>query len=128
VKLQLIAAIVLAVVFGLSATAKSRDFHRTHQAIGALTGVGLPPFTAHCLIAVETLVAVALILPRTRLLGAVGALVLLGVFSALITRSLRAGRRPACFCFGSVSAQPLSTLDLARNAALSVLAIVTLLA
>jgi uncharacterized membrane protein YphA (DoxX/SURF4 family) len=126
VTIQLIAAIVLAGVFGLSATSKSRDKQRTQAAVDALTGSSMPSMTAPVLIAAETLVAVALVLPSTRRLGAIASLILLTMFSVLIIRSLRAGRTPSCFCFGSLTSQPLSTLDVLRNVALSVLAIVTL--
>jgi uncharacterized membrane protein YphA (DoxX/SURF4 family) len=128
VSIQLIAAIVLAVVFGVSATAKSREMDRTRSGIDALTSTSMPFATAHVLVATETLVAVGLVLPRTRELGALAALGLLAIFSALIVRSLTAGRKPVCFCFGSLSTQPLSSLDLYRNGALAVLAVVTLVA
>ncbi len=124
--IQLIAAIILAVVFGLSATAKSRNFDRTLAAVNALTGTDSPRATAHLLTMVETLVAISLIVPRTRAKGAILALILLTMFSALIARSLRAGRTPPCFCFGNLSSQPISNLDLVRNAALGILAVVAL--
>lgn len=63
----------------------------------------------------------------SRAVGAV-AFGLLVAFTVLIVRRLRAGQHPPCACFGAWSAQPLGWGHVARNAALMVLAIVTIVA
>ena len=51
------------------------------------------------------------------------ALVTLLVFTTVLVRTLRTGRRPPCACFGTVSAAPLGWSHVARNAAFVALAL-----
>jgi len=55
------------------------------------------------------------------------AIFLLLLFTALISKRLSEGRRPPCACFGAWSAKPIGPEHLARNAALLVLAVLSLL-
>jgi hypothetical protein len=123
-----IAAIVLAAVFGWSATAKCRDVPATHEAAAALLNRKVAAAIAPGLIIAEFTIATLLLLPTTRTYGSIAAMGLLLIFSALIASRLRAGQAPACFCFGTRSAAPISSLDLARNGALGVLAVVAAIA
>jgi hypothetical protein len=59
--------------------------------------------------------------------GAIAAVMMLA-FSSLLVLRLAQGKRPACACFGSWSAKPLSWRHLARNAVLLMLAIVAAVA
>jgi hypothetical protein len=111
---------LLAAVFALSGSVKLRrpvlaamafvDFgvaRRVHGTLGWSLGIG------------ELTLAVALIVaPR---FGGMIATVLLWFFVVLIARSLRAGGRFACFCFGDSNAS-LSRWTLIRTAALALLA------
>ena len=64
--------------------------------------------------------------PETAIYGAVGALVLLAVFSIAIGVSLARGRAPDCHCFGQLHSAPASWKTLARNGVLAALAVVSL--
>ena len=64
----------------------------------------------------------------TRVRGAAGALLLLGIFSAAIAVSLARGRTPDCHCFGQLHSAPASSMTLARNALLAGLAALALAA
>lgn len=122
-----VSRVTLAAVFGLSAWAKLADRGGTRQAVGDF---GVPvrwvPVVAWGLMAVEGLVAVGALVPWTAAGAAVVALVLLAVFSGVMVRLMRTGRRPACSCFGAASATPIGPRSLIRNAVLSLLAVVAL--
>ncbi len=65
-----------------------------------------------------------LVIPRaTAVAGAILAVALLGLFTGAIAVSMARGRRPACRCFGQVSASPVGGRTLARNGALTVIAV-----
>ena len=122
-----VARVVLAAVFAVAAWGKLTDRAGTRQAVRAF-GVPAPaaPAVAVLLPIAELTVAVLLVLHDA--VGAVGALVLLGVFSAAVGVSLARGRRPDCHCFGQARAQPVSGRTLARNALLLLLAVFVLAA
>jgi len=110
--------LLLAAVFALAAGAKLAG--RTNLRETAV-GFGLPrPFSpvAVLLPVVELAVAAMLVPARTAWLGALGAVVLLAVFTAAIAAQLARGRRPECNCFGTVHAKPIGRATLARNALL----------
>jgi hypothetical protein len=54
--------------------------------------------------------------------GALAALALLLIFSAVLVRALRRGGEVRCACFGQVGGPPLSWVELVRNALLAALA------
>ena len=120
------ARVVLAAVFAFAAVAKARDRAGTAagaralgvpgRATGALA-VALPP--------AELGAAALLLAPPTARFGAVIAAVLLLFFSAAVGRTLHAGRRPVCHCFGTGATRPIGADTLVRNAALLALAIVS---
>ncbi|CAN5815338.1 hypothetical protein BH24ACT5_BH24ACT5_32270 [soil metagenome] len=91
-------------------------------------GLGVPMWLALLVpwleLVVGATVAVGLVRPGP-VIVAMGILV---VFTALIVIRLAQGRHPPCACFGSWSARPLSSVDVARNVGLLVLAAVALTA
>jgi hypothetical protein len=117
------AALVLAALLVVAAAAKAiapDETRRSFQQLGvpnperAARLVPLPEFTAAVLLVVVPAV------------GGGATLMLLAFFSTFIVTRLRAGVVAPCACFGSASAQPLSWLAIARNAAMGVLAIAAL--
>jgi uncharacterized membrane protein YphA (DoxX/SURF4 family) len=72
---------------------------------------------------VGALVAVGVVEPWP----AAAASVLLVLFTAVLVRTLRAGRRPPCACFGTWSAKPLGWSNVWRNTAFLALAAVAIL-
>ncbi|UFS94671.1 MauE/DoxX family redox-associated membrane protein [Nocardia huaxiensis] len=121
------ARLALSAVFGLSAWAKFIDLPGTRKAVGEF-GIALRwvPWVAWVLPTGEAVVAVAVLPPWTAVGGAALAITLLGVFTASMVRLLRAGKRPACSCFGSVSATPIGWDTVARNGGLGLLALLVL--
>lgn len=88
--------------------------------------LGAPSFVIPAVPWVELVIGAALVLQLGRPLAAIGAIVLLVVFSGLIALRLSQGRRPPCACFGAWSARPIGASHLLRNAALLVLAAASL--
>ena len=126
----LFARLVLAAVLAAAAVGKLGDLDGTRTAVIAL---GVPPrlsgLATAALPLAELTAAVALVIPirPVTLAGAALALALLVAFTVAIARTLAAGRRPACRCFGSRSDAPIGADAVIRNAALGALAIVVLL-
>lgn len=115
---------VLITVFLVAAVTKARDLPGTLKAVKDL---GIPDRFAS---------GVATLLPSLELatvgllglwptVGATLALLLLAAFSIALARTLRAGRAPACHCFGRAN-RPIDRGDLVRNGALGLLAVVVL--
>lgn len=116
----LLARLVLAVVFGVAATAKLLDRGGSRQAVadfGVPSRLAAP--VAALLPLVELAVAGSLIPGLTAWWAALGALALLLLFVAAIGVSLARGRRPACRCFGQLSSSPVGSTTLARNGILA---------
>ncbi|MFC9434402.1 peroxiredoxin family protein [Nocardia sp. NPDC057030] len=122
-----ISRLVVGVLFGLSAAGKLADLVGTRKAVGEF---GVPirwvPAVGWALPVSEGLVAVAVLVPWTVVPGAVLAVLLLALFTLAVARLLRRGERPACSCFGAVSAEPIGARTLVRNGIL--LALVLLVA
>ena len=116
--------VVLGAVFLASGILKLLDSQGTVQAV---IGFGMPswlaPGVARLLPPAEVAVGVCLLMPATRLAAAVGATVLLLIFSVMVTVSLVRGRAIDCHCFGQVSRGPVSWKTVARNLALGGLSI-----
>jgi uncharacterized membrane protein YphA (DoxX/SURF4 family) len=122
--LGLVAGLVLCAVFVTAGVGKLTDRPGTRKAVGEF---GAPDWLvsplALLLPAAELAVAVALLFATTRLAGAAGALVLLGMFSAAVGVSLARGQAPDCHCFGQLHSEPASWKTLVRNALLAGLAV-----
>ncbi|WP_378735709.1 MauE/DoxX family redox-associated membrane protein [Nocardia brasiliensis] len=118
-----ISRLVVGVLFGLSAWGKLADPIGTRKALGEF---GVPirwvPVVGWGLPLLEAVVGVAVLAPWTALPGALLAMLLLVVFTAAVVRLLRRGERPACSCFGAMSATPIGTWTVVRNGILLVLA------
>lgn len=90
--------------------------------------LGTPQWVARAVPWVELLVAAAVAARVAMPWSAVGAIVLLGVFTVLLVVRLCDGDRPPCACFGGWSTRPLSWWHVARNLGLIALAAVTIVA
>ena len=125
--LGLVSSLLLSAVFFAAGFGKLTDRTGTRKAVGEF---GAPAWLvsplALLLPVAELAVAVALLFAATRSAGAVGALVLLGVFSTAIGVSLARGQAPDCHCFGQLHSAPASWKTLVRNALLAGLAVVAL--
>ena len=107
------AAVGVAAVFAWAGAAKAVAPLRTRRTFAAL---GLPPVLATIVPVAELGLAVGLVLSP----GATAwpALVLLVAFTALLARVVVRGEAIACGCFGSARPEPVSFVDLLRNALL----------
>jgi hypothetical protein len=117
------AAIVLAGLLVVAAVAKAVAPDETRRSFQAL-GVPNPDSAARLVPLPEFAAAVLLVVVPA--VGGIATLMLLAFFSTFILTRLRAGVVAPCACFGATSAQPLSWLAIARNAAMAVLAIAAL--
>ena len=118
-------ALVLAAVFVRAGAAKLARPVETAASFAAL-GVPAPGLLARAVPFVELLVAAALIAePRA---GGLVALLLLVGFSGFLVRAVRAGSQAPCNCFGSVRADPVSSVDVARDLLFGILAATSLAA
>jgi peroxiredoxin len=120
-----VARLILAATFALAGASKLRSRRRTEETQVAF---GVPRHFAPALsIAIpiaELALAVGLVFNTSATFSAVGAIVLLGAFSAAMAANLLMGRRPECNCFGELSAAPIGWGSVARNGGLGGLAVV----
>ncbi len=125
----LLARLILAGVFAVAGIAKLMD---RDGARAALTGFGVPERLARPLAVslpvVELGVALALLPLVTAFWGAIGALVLLGLFVIGIALSMARGEAPDCHCFGQLHSEPAGWRTLIRNAALALVTLFVLVA
>ena len=113
-----VAAVVLGALFLRAAAAKLARRDDAARAFAALR-VPAPAALARGVPIVELVLAAALLAgPRA---GAGGSLVVLAAFSAVLLRAVRSGVTAPCACFGAATADPVSYVDLLRNALLAVL-------
>jgi len=114
-----IARLVLVAVFAVAGWAKLSDRPGTRQAV---VEFGVPQVLARpvavLLPLAELVVAGLLLFSGSAVPGAVGAVVLLGLFIVGIGVSLARGRRPDCHCFGQVHSEPVGPKTLVRNVVL----------
>ena len=89
-------------------------------------GLGAPNFAIPILPWVEIVLGALLVSQVGRDIAAVGALVLLAAFTALVGYRLSQGRHPPCACFGAWSAKPIGPGTVVRNIVLMVLALLVL--
>jgi hypothetical protein len=115
----LIARLALAALFAVAGAAKLAD---RDDARRTLRGFQVPERLVVTLAVLvpgaELATAAALIASRTVVAGALGAVVLLAVFSAAIAVALARGRQVDCGCFGRPYSAMVSRRTLARNGAL----------
>jgi Methylamine utilisation protein MauE len=112
----------LALVFAVAAGAK---FGRPANTVRSFEALGLGRL-ARPLAVVVPLVELALALGLVFVpeIAAAVALLLLGLFSAVLVRALMAGVEVGCGCFGGLDRHPVRALDIARNGALALAAVV----
>jgi peroxiredoxin/uncharacterized membrane protein YphA (DoxX/SURF4 family) len=115
----LAARLVLALVFAVAGIAKLRDRPGTRAAFEGFGVPGKLVGTFAVVVPMAELVVAALLFPaRTAAAGALGAVVLLGLFTAAIAWNLALGRAPDCNCFGQLHSAPAGWKTLARNVGL----------
>jgi hypothetical protein len=110
-----ISQLILSVVFVVAAVAKLADHSGTRAALEAFGVRRLAAPAATLLPVVELAVAVALLPAATARWGALGALVLIGIFSLVVFRALRSGSTPDCNCFGGLAQTEVGRGTLVRN-------------
>ncbi len=117
--LLLVCRLGLAVVFVTAGVAKLIDRAGTRDAVVEF-GVGrrMAGAVAGPLPVLEIAIGVALVPDVTAPFGAVGAALLLGVFTVAIARSLARGQAPDCHCFGQVHSRPVGRGTVVRNVVL----------
>lgn len=108
-------ALAVAATLVVAAIAKLREPQRTAGDFMAL-GLPLPSLLARLVPAVELAVAVALVVVPGW--GAVAAVGLFVLFTVLLVSLVRSGQPIACSCFGAVSDEPVSWVEVARNGVL----------
>lgn len=124
----LLARIVLAAVFVVSAVAKFRDRPGSRQAV---VGFGVPvrlaaPVAAALPVVELGCAGLLVVADPAATVGALVALLLLAAFTVAIVVNLRRGNRIDCHCFGQIGAASIGWTTVARNAGLMVLAAVSL--
>lgn len=114
------AQLLLTVVFAVAGFAKLLDRGAFEEATAAF-GVPrkLASTVSFAVPLLELAVAAALVAAPTARTGAVGALVLLALFSAAVTRVLRLGSTPDCNCFGGITQTEIGRGTLLRNLSLA---------
>ncbi|HYD10870.1 MAG TPA: MauE/DoxX family redox-associated membrane protein [Acidimicrobiales bacterium] len=110
-------AVVLAAVFAWAGAAKAVAPQRTQRTFAQL---GLPSVLARVVPVVELALGAGLVLAPG--ITAWAALAMLVAFTGLLTKVVVRGESVACGCFGSARPEPVSFVDLVRNALLIVVA------
>jgi peroxiredoxin len=117
------ARLLLAGVLSVAGVAKLADRAGSRQ---ALQDFGIParlaPALGLLLPLAELAMAGALVSTTTAWVGALGALLLLLLFCAGISRTLVQGRTPPCHCFGQLSSTPVGWATLVRTGVLAAIA------
>jgi hypothetical protein len=122
--LLLVCRLTLICVLAVAGFAKLRDRPRFATALGDFTYLPARP-TLSVLVPVTELAAAALLaLPWTLTAGLALAAVLCAAFSAVAVAAMWRGSSAACPCFGSRTAVPMGPWHVARNATLTVFAVV----
>ncbi len=129
--LHSLAVLVLAGVLVSSAFLKLKDSAAARASVEGFTvipGALVTPI-ALALPVVELVLGIGLLLTSASPFVVVSSavLVLMVAFTVLVLLTLSRGEAPACHCFGAVSSQPISKFTVARNLALTGLAIVAVL-
>lgn len=118
-------AVVLAAVFLYACASKLMDPRAPGETLRALA-VPAPAVTARMLPLIELALGLALLfLP---VVGGVLALAALIAFSAVLAARIHGGSTAPCGCFGATSQEPVSSVDVLRNALLAILAVTAMFA
>ena len=118
-----LSGLLLAAVFAVAGGAKLLRPGATAAALADLA-MPAPTVLSRALPVLELALSLTLVAaPRA---GAVAALAALSAFTAVVVRALRAGASTTCGCFGSPRSEPLSFVEVVRNALLGALAAATL--
>jgi uncharacterized membrane protein YphA (DoxX/SURF4 family) len=111
---------VLGVIFIWAASSKLASRSRTASSF-RMMNLPAASFLATAVPLAELGVAVALVVrPRV---GGILAIAMLAAFTLILRRAIAKGSHASCACFGSASTDPITWVELARNAMLSMLAI-----
>lgn len=120
---------LLAVVFIVAAIGKLLDLDGSRR---ALAEFGVPVratrLAGALLPVAELAVAISLLFVPTARWGALGALLLLLVFSAGVARAMSRGEAPDCHCFGQIHSEPAGRSTLIRNVVLAAAAVLVVVA
>lgn len=123
--LLLVCRLTLICVLAVAGLAKLRDRRRFATALGDfgyLPAAARPAIAAVVPLA-ELLAAVLLAVPRTLLAGLALAAVLCAAFCAVAVTAMRRRSPAGCACFGSRTSVPMGPWHVARNAGLTLLAL-----
>lgn len=119
----LFARLFLCGVFVVAAAAKLADRSGSCEALAAFGVPRLLVWPVAVVLPIAELVVACLLVPAvTARAGAIGALVLLVVFTAGVAIALLRGRDPDCHCFGQLHSEPVGASTLVRNVVLGVIA------
>jgi hypothetical protein len=121
--------IILATVFGVSATSKLLSFSAFKNSLHNFFGkIRYEQSIAIAVVTAELITAVAIAFLNSNEAGLWNALFLLAAFTGLIISNLTRGRTFPCSCFGNTSSNPISWWDVGRNFVFSLIAIYLLVA
>lgn len=127
-EILLLVRLTLAAVFAVAGAAKLADRRGTRASLERFGAPRAISGAAAVLLPVlEITVAAALVPAASAWWGAIGALVLLAVFSVAIGRALARGEDADCHCFGALHSAPADRRVLVRNGGLALLCGVVLL-
>lgn len=119
------AAVLLAALFAAAGIAKLRDHGATSATFRDL-GLPRPSLLGRAVPVSELAVAVLLLVSPA--VGGLAALAALGFFTTVLATRLRAGTQAGCGCFGTTGDQPISFVELVRNAVFASFAVAALFA
>ncbi|HQZ82915.1 MAG TPA: redoxin domain-containing protein, partial [Pyrinomonadaceae bacterium] len=112
----LILRLIFAGVFATAAIAKASDIEGSRR---SLKGYGIPESTTLVfsvwLIAVEFILSVGFVFVSTAWGAAVASVILLAVFTGVVTYQLLRGNRQNCHCFGQLMSEPTGSGAIVRN-------------
>jgi len=112
----------IAAVFAVAAIAKLTDIKGSAK---AMSGFGIPdalavPFSIG-LVIVELTLAMMLLIVRTSWFGAIGAALVLLIFTVVMAYHYFNGNVQDCHCFGQLAKEPVGVASIIRNAVLLVI-------
>lgn len=125
-----VAALCIAVLFGLAAAHKFMDWRSFQDVLGnyKLLPLRLVPLAAMLIVALECATVLALVLPSSRAGGGLLGACLLGTYAGAIGINLWRGRRSMdCGCLGAGRSQRITGWLVARNLGLAVTAMAAVL-